>query len=238
MTRNYRLRIVTLGAAFTALLFTAAFAKPYIGLDAMSAQPGTVGSFLQSHATGSPASMCYQAGLDGAGSEGAGAGTDATGRIGAGNNYTCFEHAVQLSGMAATLSGAQPVTVFAPTDAAFAHLESTVGMGAYLKFMANPAAMKRLVDASIVAGSSTLPDLAYATSPATPSTSLITMAGTRLQVAFGTAASATTTSSATVDVGPSNGVDGQSYVSGTPAMFPGSSVLIPIGRISLGSLSA
>lgn len=218
MTTQDRRRIVTVVVAgLTALLLTAAFAQPNIDLSATTVRAGTVGSFVDSHAAGGSATLCYQVGVAHAGA-----------------SYACFEHAVRLSGMGSRLTGSQPVTVFAPTDVAFAHLESTLGMGAFQRFMRSPSAMKQLVDAVVVPGGATLSDLAYRASPTSPSTSLTTVAGMPLDIAFGAVGYAT--SSTSVDVGPSSAVDGQSYVSGAPSVFAGGSVLIPLGRIPLASL--
>jgi uncharacterized surface protein with fasciclin (FAS1) repeats len=202
-----------------ALTFGIAFARPIVQLDGLSTQGVTMADYIDTHAVGASNSQCFQ---------------DTAQKNQAG--YACFQHALQVSGLQSLLNGSAPITVFAPTDAAFAHLEVTAGKSAFDQFMNNKAAMTELVRASIVNGSHTLADLAYQTPFATGSTSVTTIAGTPLAIAFGSLGY--TTSRTYVDVGPSSAYDGQSYVDGTPVMVAHNSVLIPLRRITLTSLSA
>ena len=206
------------GAAL-ALALGMAFAQPSIQLGGLDSQAGGLAGYLQNHAAGSSNDLCFQ---------------DNANRNQTG--YACFVHALQVSGLTSMLNGSQPVTVFAPTDAAFAHLESTTGLGVFQQFMNDKAAMTKLVKSSIVDGSHTVSDLAYQAPIASGSTSLTTAAGTSLDIVFGSVGYGT--SSTYVDVGPSGAYDGQSFVIGTPVMFAGGSVLIPLGRITLTSLGA
>ena len=201
-----------------ALGLTLAYAQPSIQVQNLSMGSGTMASYLQRSAVGGTTGLCYQNSTKN------------------GASYACFEQALKVSGLGNLVSGTKPVTVFAPTDAAFAHLESTVGMGAFQRFMASQAATANFIRSSIVDGSTTVGDLAYHAPIATASTSVSTLAGSPLAVAFGSVGYGT--SSTTVDVGPSNAVDGQSFVIGTPVMFGNGSVLIPLGRIPLTSLGA
>jgi len=201
-----------------ALGLTLAYAQPNIQIQNLSMGSGTMASYLQRSATGGTTGLCYQnSTINGA-------------------SFACFEQALKVSGLGDLVGGPKPVTVFAPTDAAFAHLESTVGIGAFQRFMASPTATANFVRSVIANGSTTVGDLSYHAPIATASTSVRTLAGSPLTVAFGAVGYGT--SSTTVDVGPSNGVDGQSFVILTPVMFGGGSVLIPLGRVPLTSLGA
>lgn len=215
-----------LSVAFLAL--GAALAQPEIQLGSFSLGTGNVMSYLQQQArvaarrgggtvlqTG--AGTCYQRT----------AGAAAPG-------YACYLLALRTSGIALEPAGSGPVTVFAPTDAAFAHLEDAIGLRAFLDFTRSPRAMTRLVQRSLVPGSYLLSDLANRASPARPVTVLTTAAGTSLTVAFGRLGFGT--SATTVEVGPADALDGQSYVSGTPVRFPNGSVVLPLGRVPLRSL--
>ena len=217
--RSNVMTILVGATAALALTFGMAFAQPSIQLDGLNMQSGSMASYLQNHAVGAENAQCYQDNAP----------LHQTG-------YACFEHALEVSGLTSMLNGSQPVTVFAPTDAAFAHLASTAGTGAFDRFMNSKAAMTKLVKASIVDGSHTITDLAYQAPIATGTTSVTTTAGTSLGIDFGSVGY--TTSSTYVDVGPSGAYDGQSFVIGTPVMFSRDSVLVPLGRITLTSLGA
>ncbi|MEJ2287479.1 MAG: fasciclin domain-containing protein, partial [Deinococcales bacterium] len=152
------------GAAL-ALTLGMAFAQPSIQLDGLNTQASGLAAYLQNHAAGSSNGFCFQ---------------DNANRNQTG--YACFEHALQVSGLASMVNSSKPITVFAPTDAAFAHLESTTGLGVFEQFMNDKAAMTQLVKSSIVDGSHTVSDLAYQAPVASGSTSLTTVAGTPLDI--------------------------------------------------------
>jgi uncharacterized surface protein with fasciclin (FAS1) repeats len=217
--KRVTLRFGTTLAAALALGLGLAFAQPSIAIGDLTMQAGTMAPYLTNSATGGTTGLCFQ------NSTGSGS-----------TSYACFERALRVSGLGAMVNGSKAVTVFAPTDAAFAHLEDTVGVGAFQRFMASPTAMAAFVRRSIVNGTTTVNDLAYHAPIATAATSVTTVAGTPLAVSFGSVGYGT--SSTTVDVGPSSAVDGQSFVIGTPVMFADGSVLIPLGRITLTSLGA
>ena len=67
-------------------------------------------------------------------------------------------------------------------------------------------------------------------------TQLTTLAGTVLAVTFGDLGYAAS-SSTDVTIGSSSAVDGQSFVIDTPIRFSDGSVLIPLGRLTLLSLT-
>jgi len=202
-----------------ALGLTLAYAQPSIAIGGLSMGSGTMASYLEHSATGGTTGLCYQ-------------NSTPSGSA----SYACFERVLKVSGLTGLVSGSKPVTVFAPTDAAFAHLEGTVGYAAFQRFMTSPTATADFVRHSIMDGSTTVNDLAVHAPTATASTSVSTLAGTPLTVAFGAVGYGT--SRTTVDVGPSDAIDGQSFVIGTPVMFGGGSVLIPLGRIPFTSLGA
>ncbi len=215
-----------LSVAFLAL--GTALAQPEVQLGSFSMGTGNVTSYLQQRARAAArrgGGTVLQAGAGACYQRTAGA---------AAPGFACFLQALRTSGVALEPSGGGPVTVFAPTDAAFAHLEDTIGLRAFLDFTRSPRAMTRLVQRSLVPGSYLLSDMANRASPARPVTVLTTATGAPLTVAFGRLGFGTSTT--TVEVGPADALDGQSYVSGTPVRFPNGSVVIPLGRVPLRSL--
>lgn len=70
---------------------------------------------------------------------------------GAAGNFTVLVDAVKAAGLAETLSGPGPFTVFAPTDAAFASALTTLGITKEQLF-ADPAKLKTILTYHVVAG--------------------------------------------------------------------------------------
>lgn len=206
-----------------------AFAQPNVQLDGLVVNGGTLRSYIDTYAVSAPQGLCYENDTRTRPSQ-----AQVTG-------YACFAQAVKVSDLGSLLSGPHPVTVLAPTDLAFRQLEGDVGIGAFEAWMSDKAAMAAFVRQSIVNGSHTLADLAYNTPTGTAlfgsaSSTISTISGRSLSLTFGTLGFGT--SSTSVDVGPSDAVDGQSYVVGTSVMFGNGSVLIPLGAITQTSLSA
>lgn len=218
MTHN-PLKKATLGLALAgALTMGAALAQPTISTGALTMGAGTLAGYVDSHSVGGTTGLCYDNSIP----------TSET-------SYACFEQALRVSGLSNMVGGSNAVTVLAPTDAAFRILEGDAGMAAFLQFMHSQSAMQNLVRNSIVSGSYTVAELADRASQTTASTTLTTTGGTPLDIVFGAVGYGTT--STTVDVGPASAYDGQSYVVHTPVIFGNASVLIPLGRITLSSLS-
>lgn len=213
-----RTTLFTLAAA-TLLVLGSAFAQPAIQVGDLNMNSGSLANYIQSTSSVSVPGVCYADGVHVPG-----------------RTYACFEQALHVSGLENLVSGSTPVTVFAPTDAAFASLESDVGAAAFKAFMNNPSDMATLVKDSIVNGTYTVSDLAYQAPADTAATSVTTLEGAPLSIAFG--ADGFGTHRTYVDVGPSGAIDGQSYVIGTTVMFSNHDVLIPLGRVTLTSLGS
>ncbi|MEJ2289583.1 MAG: fasciclin domain-containing protein [Deinococcales bacterium] len=204
--------------ALGALLGIALASEPSVDIGAVSLANGTLTDYLTARSVGGTTGICDQ--------------NDAPKP-----SYACFRRALQVSGLTDLLSGAQPVTVLAPTDAAFAHLESEVGRGAFNAFMTSPSATATFIRSSVVRGSTTLADLASSASVTSGATQLTTLAGTVLAVSFGDLGYAASRST-DVKIGSSDAVDGQSFVIHVPVRFSDGNVLIPLGRLTLLSLTA
>ncbi|HEX5323977.1 MAG TPA: fasciclin domain-containing protein [Capsulimonadaceae bacterium] len=113
--------------------------------------------------------------------------------------YSTFLKAINTAGLAKTLHGRGPYTIFAPTDAAFSKLPPSQ----LNALMANPAQMKKLVGFHIIHGKLTSEQLAALKTGATP----VTLEGDPLHVA--TAAGVVSVNGATIikpDVSAKNGV--------------------------------
>ena len=80
-------------------------------------------------------------------------------------SFTTLVTAVKAAGLAETLQGEGPFTVFAPTDAAFAKLPK----GALEKLLADPEALKSLLTFHVVSGRIAAADIVK-TNGATPQT--------------------------------------------------------------------
>jgi uncharacterized surface protein with fasciclin (FAS1) repeats len=114
---------------------------------------------------------CQKDGDETAGGNGAAAGTSAPAKsaeqgkqsiadgLAANGEHGRFVNALRAAGLESTLSGAQPYTIFAPTDAAFAGLE---GGGAALLAPENKARLVALLTGHIVPGAVTAEDLGKA----------------------------------------------------------------------------
>lgn len=205
--------------AFAVILGAALASDPVVNVDtgAVTMANGTLSQYVTARSVGGITGLCYQ--------------NHATKP-----SYACFRRALQVSGLSDLLSGPEPVTVLAPTDDAFAHLDDTVGRGAFNTFMRSPSATAALIRGSVLPGSTTLRNLAMGASLVTGATAVTTAAGTALGVTFGDLGYDASTSTE-VKIGSSDAVDGQSYVVDTSALFPDGSVLIPLGRLTLLSLT-
>ncbi len=203
----------------TLLVIGTASAASAVNYNDVAVNAGTLANYLSNASTDGLPGICYQQGA----------------KV-AGPSYACFEHALEVSGLTRLVTSGAPVTVFAPTDQAFANLESAVGPEAFARFMANPTALATLVENSIVKGTQTVSDLSYEASDASYGTDVTTIDGSSLAIAFG--ADPATTDTTTVAVGSSSAVAGQSYVDGATQMFGNGDVLIPLGQITLTSLGS
>lgn len=75
-------------------------------------------------------------------------GQDIVSTVAAAGTFNTFARLVTTADLGATLEGAGPFTVFAPTDAAFARLPT----GALARLSADPAALRKLLLRHVVAG--------------------------------------------------------------------------------------
>ena len=99
---------------------------------------------------------------------------DVLGVINANPQLSQFAHAVQISGLTSSLTGTNPVTVFAPSNAAIAKLGS---QWAVMQSSAHAAALARQLAFHVVLGS-------YPLSELTDGELLTTVQGDRLRVVF------------------------------------------------------
>lgn len=212
-----RLQRAALGVAFLVLFGfgTATASQPNVAIGAVGLDAGTLTHYFVTRSIGDAPATCFQ-------------------NIAPKPSYGCFYSAVRASGLGGLLDGAHPVTVLAPTDAAFRHLADTVGEPAVRAFLRNPATASELVRGSVVNGALSVEDLATLASQVTSSTQLATVGGATLAVTFDAVGYDTARTS--VDVGAAGAVDGQSFVAGTPVRFDDGDVLIPLGRVTLASL--
>ena len=74
--------------------------------------------------------------------------------------FSTLATAIQAAGLVDTLNGAGPFTVFAPTDAAFAALKTSLGEAAYNALLANKAKLTRVLTYHVLAGTVYAKDVA------------------------------------------------------------------------------
>lgn len=99
-------------------------------------------------------------------------------------SFTCLMVALRGTKLDAVASGSDPVTLFAPTDAAFARLASQMGQGAFTALMRRPADLKALLQSMMVSGRFTSADLQARSSGGSGRLTLPTLAGGELQLTF------------------------------------------------------
>jgi LPXTG-motif cell wall-anchored protein len=115
----------------------------------------------------------------------------------AAGQFTTLARALQAAGLADTLKGPGPFTVFAPTDAAFAKLPP----GALEALLANPAQLRAVLTYHVVPGRLTAADVVRVPSPATVQGSPV-----RISLAGQTVRLNGSSSVVQADVSASNGV--------------------------------
>lgn len=221
-------RTALAAAPITALACIAfAFAQPRVPVASVEIAPGTVFTYLASHMrSGGPSSpgVHYQGG----------AGLCFEASSSRSTTYACFRKALLASGLSGTIEETGPYTVFAPTDAAFAHLAETLGSASVRRLTTRRAAASELVRYVLAPGTHTLGALAFGVPAGGGGLTLANMAGTGLRIEVGPAAASS--GSRTVAVGPAAGVDGQAYASGVSVRFADGSILVPVDRIPLDAL--
>jgi len=224
--RHTWLRKVMVGVA-AAVLAGAAAAQPQVSVSALVLGTGLLPAYLvrrvASPATERPPGSHFREGL----------GLCFEGTVGQqASSFRCFHRILAESGVGAAFDGTRAYTVFAPSDAAFAHLAATLGSARFARLMSSPRAARALARRTVVPGSHTLASLAFDG----PRRALVTLAGSPLGIVFGPAA-AGAGDRRTVAVGPAAGLDGQAFASGPAVRFPDGSVLVPIDRIPLTAWS-
>jgi uncharacterized surface protein with fasciclin (FAS1) repeats len=110
---------------------------------AMSTPGGTVLSYLKAHAPLTTGGGCYN---------------HAANR----ESYTCLVQALKTSGLDQTLANTNNVTLFAPNDAAFKNLATTMTPEAFTHLLNDPQQLKALLSYHVLPKEHTLLDLSLA----------------------------------------------------------------------------
>ncbi len=227
MVRSGFRRYLPVVALVTSLLLAAGFAQPRVQVAALTVNAGTLQGFITSHSvirSAPRAPGAYQQSGSGLCFGPASAQRSTT--------FACFHRVLTDSGLDMIFDDSRTYTVFAPTDAAFAHLAQTIGSGCFRDWLSRRDALVTLVRQLVVPGSHPLGSLAFGAPAAGRALTLTTLSGRALQLEIGPGSSSLS-ATRSVSVGPASAVDGQAYVSDVSTRFRDGSILVPISRVPL-----
>jgi uncharacterized surface protein with fasciclin (FAS1) repeats len=202
-------------ALLVTLLVGSAVAQTRIDPSAFTTQTGTLLGFLERNASNSAALACYNRGSK------------------PDSSFTCLREAVRVAGLDDTLQGNDALTLFAPTDAAFATFATLYGQRSFLRLMNDPEKLTQLLRGTLVPGRLSVRSLESRVSRATGRTNLTTLAGTELRIQFDRLSFNRPRTEVAVGSGRSRAwqayVSGRSTVLDNGAVVPLDMVVVPDG---------
>ncbi len=193
------------------LVANAAMAQPRVDATSITVQSATVLGYLEANASNTTGMSCFRQGK-------------APDR-----SYNCLLQAVRGADLESTFSGPGPITIFAPTDSAFARLSGLLGDKAFSALMRDPARLKAMIEAALLPRVMTGPDLSQRASSATGRAALSTVDGGELTIAFGRFEPRNLTS---IAIGRGRTPKWQAYVSDSSVLLNNGS-LVPISMVIL-----
>lgn len=208
-------RLLVLAAALS--LASAGLAQPRFDAAAVSTQSGTLLSYLDANASNTSGIGCYRRSAT----------PDRT--------FNCLFQVIGAAGLEDRYAGDAMLTLFAPTDAAFAALSEFVSPKDYSALLRDPERLTALLDATTVSGRLSTADLSRRASGATGKGSLTALDGSSLPFAFSRFSARTNTS---IAVGRSSSPKRQAYVSeratvlSNGAIVPISMLILPPGVLA------
>lgn len=147
-----------------------------------------------------------------------------------GESYSCLVEAVVAAGLAETLSGEGPFTVFAPTDSAFYAFAENMGAATPEDLFADTEALTSILTYHVVSDAGSLNDIFVGQeADAEVFTTLMTVQGSDLAIDFPANASGSEGDEAVVLIGEATEMT-QAYVSGTTISVD-NGYIIPINEV-------
>lgn len=210
--RTGRARLAAAVALLVALAVGSASAQPRIDPSTFTTQTGTLLTYLERNASSSAALACYNRGST------------------PDSSFTCLREAVRTAGLEDMLQGTDELTLFAPTDAAFATFAKLYGQRSFLRLMNDPERLTQLLQGILVPGRLSVRSLESRVSRATGRTNLTTLAGTELRVQFDRLSFNRPRTDVAVGIGRSRAW--QAYVSGRSTVLDNGAV-VPLDMVVL-----